>query len=770
MAWPIFRTKEGPSAGPALRFGAKDSGRRWMPPPLRVGNQPDDTDSRRCLWNVDGWSVQDPAYRLRDRTIEEAARMAAGQMYWQWHPIAGWIDIEEFLTDEERAWKHRPSFNHLLGWFVATHAKMTENEFSATFAPGPDEKDAAIAEALMALYRVKWRSTGMREVWSRVASWLAIAGTGFLQSRVDLSAGEWEDWVGQARLPLIGPDDQPVANEQDGGPVLVDVDGVPFAKDGTPQAVLRHEGLQITGKAHRERTGDIVVDVLSPLEVRGQWGPLPWWQQRRHRTLVYLTPQDIWERWKVEVEPDITDLPASNSSFLQRLLFGAGFYGHAGMPLTPAVTGAATATQVDGYAAVYSTWEAPTDTVEGMEETPDTPEGPGSAGGRLLVTTKSKVLTDGPRPYRCRTTSPIHGFEFVRLPGRPSGTTPIEMMLAPSKSYNHGARQILTNRDLVSNPQQVYDLDSGLRSDQIDNMPGRQYGVRLRAGVDPIRWLTPPAMGSDVWRAQAWLQQELQTLGGQTGLQMAQRVGRNSSARLVEELRFEDDRSLGDTMRRAAEELGRMVDDWRGMYQLLYTGRTILRYTGEDQAARTLVLLPEILGEGNADVVPDIESMVPEGRSERRQRAFLLWTKGAFGPPTSPVALRAFHEATQLPGMGARSQPGGVHRAKARQENAAMLQGQAAVPHPWDDFEAHLDEHELFMETAEFDRLPQHIQAVFVQHWQLTLAGMAQKQQQMRVLAAAAQAPPPVGAPGPAGPTSPAPAGPPAATPIPEGR
>jgi len=521
-------------------------------------------------------------------------------------------------------------------------------------------------------------------------------------------------------------------------------DGVPFDKDGKPLAQLTTEGLQIIGKAHRERRGDIVVEPFSPLEVRGQWGPLPWHEQRIHMTRTYMTPADIYERWGVECEPDITDLPAGSAGFLERLLFGTGFYGAAARPLQSEISGGATsATQGDGYTLVQSLWLAPNKIVEGMEETPDLPGEPGTPGGRLLVTTKSKVLTDGPRPARFKWTSPIRCYEFIRLPGRVWGSTPLEVLKSPQKAYNQGWKQILENRSLAANPQQVYDLDSGLRADQIDNRPGRQYGVRRRKqGVPPIEWIVPPDMGASVWRSQAMIQQELSFLGSQQGMDAAQRLSPRSSAKMIQELRFEDDRFLGPTMRLCSEESGRMVEDWRSYFKVIYSTKTILRFTGEDNAARTLLLLPEVLQEGDCTVIPDTESMLPEGRGERRSRVYQMWKDGAFGPAQSPAALRMLHDIGRFPGMNLTAIPGGVHRAQARQENMMMLDGKEPLIHEWQDMEVHLDAHETFMATAEWERLADEIKGIFIQHRTDTMLAMVMKQRHMAALAQMAQMPP----------------------------
>ena len=57
-----------------------------------------------------------------------------------------------------------------------------------------------------------------------------------------------------------------------------------------------------------------------------------------------------------------------------------------------------TAEMTKGLVTVNELWMKPTSTQHGMQETEDSP------GGRLMVTTPSKVLYDGPRPVKLRGT------------------------------------------------------------------------------------------------------------------------------------------------------------------------------------------------------------------------------------------------------------------------------------------------------------------------------------------------------------------------------
>lgn len=733
-----------------------DPGRPEVPE-LRQDNQPDDLDETRAqyAWNL--FQSQDGGYRLRDRSIEKNVRFLAGRQWDVYHHLLGWQDITYWMTEEEKLWRQRPVFNRILPWFILTHARMTENGFVCTFVPGPDRRDGQLAETLDVLYKTKWREIGMMEVWDRTAAWMISAGTGFIGSRIDPDAGDWVPWVGQGNVPVVGEDGQSPILGPDGQPLTQPVPGgVPFGPDGKPRAIIRAGmGFQTTGEPHVTRKGDLAADVYSPLECRGRWGPTPWHLQDTHIARSYLTPEQVYTRWNIECEPDVRGEAASSAGFLERMLFGTGFFGAASAMLGTEFGGSTE--NKDGYCCVQTSWFAPSERKEGMQQRP------GQPGGRLLVTTKKKTLSDGARPFAYKYTSPIRCFDFLRLPGRPGGSTPQETLNSPQHAYNVGWKHELEYRALCTSPQQLYDLRSGLESQDIDNRPGRRYGVNARPGVKAVEWLQPPSLPADMYRIQGQLATEMEYLGS-THNTAPEQVSKDASGELIKELRFNDDRFLGPTMRRAADEMGRLIGDWRVMWPMLFDTETVLKYTGRDNVARTLVLMPDIFEAGNCEVQPDTESMLPEGRGERRARLYKMWQDGAFGDPQSPQALRKLHELGNFPDMGRAMKPGGIDWTTAEQENGELLQGGLPPCLDWYDDEVHLACIEEFMKAPEFRRLPMDAQLRFQTHRLTHQNNLARKQMaQLRAAQAAAAgapgAPPPPGSAGADG-DSAAPSGP----------
>lgn len=697
---------------------------------------PDPLDGQRVAFARMLWTSQDDALRARDREIEGNVRMLAGQQWAVYSPMFNrYIDVSQYLSEDEKKWRQRPVVNRILPWFILTHARMTENPPVLTMVPGPDALDAIAAETFDTVFKTLWRQLGMPDAMDRLMAWIIVGGRAYTQTRVDPRRGEAFPWVGTAEVMmldansatgfLVGPDGQPVTTERD---------DVPMDEQGNPVGVLDPETGEMVQLAepYSEPEGELVVDVMSAMECRGEWSPAPWHEKAWHQQKAFLTPEELYLRTGADVLPDTTTV-ADSGDELRRLLFGSGYFG----TTLEQVIGSQTSQGMNaagGLCEIITTWMKP---YKGYPQ------------GRLLVTSPNRVLFDGPRPGQLPFTSPIRAYDFIRIPGRTHGSTPQEAMNALNRAYNRGWAQILEHRNLVTNPKALVDKGSGLGNVEITNEPGEHYEVTRRQGVPPFEWISPPPLGSDVWRTQEMLRSEMDDLGNLRGTEGAPPT-QDASGELVKELRLNSDRFLGPTMRQVVTEIGRMGQDWKAMLPLVWTQEKLISYAGEDNVARTIVVMPELFEKGVVNIVPDAESMLPEGRGERQARIYKMWQDGMFGvPPQAPEALKKYFELSRFPHLSRTAKPGGADRPTAERFLGALVSGATTADQlpwkPWYDVTVHLDTFTTFMKAPEFLTLDPMIQMQLEARWQMMSAvlqqqQMAEMQQQLAMAGMAAQA------------------------------
>lgn len=641
--------------------------------PIRADPQDDSDgfDGRRIQLVRGRWMAQDAALLPYHRQVEENVRMIVGRHWDIWSPLLGqYVDVTRWMTDDERRWRQRPVVNRLLHWFILTHARLTENPPIVTFQPSTaDELDAELAEVMDTIFKTVWHDCDMLEVIDRLMAILIPGGQAHLKSRVDFMAG----------------DATHVATQQPDGTYLIT----------------------------EQKEGQITVDVLNPLECRGEWNAKPWHQKRWHIHRSFLTPQDVYERYNVLVPPDTYQATNSDGTggYLTRLLFGSGYFGAAQAREYGAnVQGMGNeAARKEGYVTVDEMWEAPSDVIPGYEETQS------SAGGRLLTVTKERVLWDSNRPYAFRFTSPIRTFTFVNVPGRPTGSTPQEMMNPIQKTYNRGWAQILEHRNLTCNPILLIDNATGIQEGQITNKPGLHLRFNMKPGVSqPIMYLEPPPLSADVWKTQELLAETHDFLGNITG-SVGEAPTDDPSGELVKQLRYNSDRFVGATVKRAVSEFVRLVQDWMVILPTLWTEDKMLTYEGDDGVARMVAIYPD-LWEGNVRVVPDMDSMVPESRSQKVSRVVAYYQMGAFGPPGSPQAGNALLELTKFPQMNRLDTAGGVHRTTATQAMGKLARGATIdqIPlYPFYNFGVWQATFTQFMSGPDFLKLDENVQLQF---------------------------------------------------------
>lgn len=691
----------------------------------KKADEPDNMDAMRIAKFGGEFSSQTNNLLIADRQVEMNIRMACGQQWSVWHPKYGkFIDTIDWLSDSERAWRQLPVINKLLRWFVMTHTRLTENPPILTVLPGPDQIDAELAEVVDTLFKKDWRDAEMDAVHDRLMRWVVLSGEGYLLTRLDRTNGQWYPWLANEPLPLVGFDGVPL--QDDFGNIRFTPDpvpDVPLGPDGTPNVAMRVDGVIVPIDAnpapHMERTGGIVVDVYSPLQIRGQWGlDIPWHEKRWHAVQRFLTPEEVYETWGVEVTPDLDAQAASNVATIERLLYGIGFYGtNAGRLGSGAWVDAASKGPL---CTIYERWEGPIPFTQDLEGTWVEPmmERPDWAGGRHTIWSPNKVIRDGPRAVRWPHVSPIRQFRFVDMLGRPRGMSMIETQLGPQRSFNKNMSILLEASALRGAPPMIVDADAQLLPGGITNEPNKVYTAVKRQGVKAAEYLDPPAVSDDVINSIKFMSDSIDDLGGLRGTEGSAPTD-DASGELVKELRFNSDRLLGSVARRNVIEYSRLANDWLALYPVIYTEKAVIQINGEDNLAQTVTCYPMLFQEGHINITPDVESMLPEGRGERQQRAFALWQNGAFGPAQSPQALDMFFSQFRFPAYARMARPGGMDRIMAEQENGLILSGKLVQPvMPWYDHEVHLVRHENYMKGPEFRKQHPMIQQAFIVHRQ----------------------------------------------------
>jgi hypothetical protein len=709
-------------------------------PPLRQQNQPDGHDAARIAYVTERWAAQDGLLVAYSRQVEHHCRMLAGQQWDVWSEALGkFLDINSLFSQEEALWKQRPVVNYLTYWYMLTHARLTENPPILTFQPATaDRVDAQLAETYDTVFKTLWNQTHMPEVVDTMMGWVVAAGTGYIKSYpIDDPREEAQPRVGPATAQMPDEMGEPVEHELD--------EPVPYDDMGSPQFELQ---------PHPE-TGDMVAMptadptmlrpqtlgtcALNPLQVRGEWNQKPWHEKTWHTHKDYFPPAVVEERWGIALEPDVSvNGSDAGPGYLERLLFNAGHYGSVyggGVGMVGNAVFGVGAAPTDGYVCVYEQWELPTPQNDML--------------GRLTVISKDTVLYDGPRPFRkLQAASPINKFQFVGLPGRPAGTTPCEFLVPLQQSINRGWAQALEHGSLMTNPMLLVDSQAGLDEEQFEAVPGVTVWGGLQNGIPMVVPLQMPPLSPDFWRIMEMKRETFFVLGNITGTEGSAPTD-DASGELVSQLRANSDRFIGPTARGLVMEMGRLAENWLAILAVIWDQPKLIAYAGEDNVPQTIAVEP-YLWSGSVNAVPDVESMLPEGRGEKQAKVMGLWQAGWFGDPADPATQAKVAPMMRFPNLNRASMPGGVDGVTASQNLGQLLLG--TPPHEiplFDayDFGVHLQVTQQHIKSPEFKRNTPEIQQGILGYAEVleqrSAIAMIQQAQKAQAVAAAIAPPQP---------------------------
>lgn len=703
-------------------------------PPMRArGDEPDGFDPERLELVKHRWHAQDTAYLGFSKTVEEHIRMLSGRQWDRWSGVYGrFVDVLQFMSDDEKKYRMRPVMDYLLYWYVLTLAKVTENPSTISFQPSTsDHLDAMLAEVLDPVWKTLFHEMQMDQRRIRMAAWQLVAGEGYYHTRVDFTAGPKRQLIAPAELTLDRPGKAPITRT---------ADAVPYDKTGTPLAKLVEDpndpdnpGYDVTGEPYEDMQGQPSVDVLCPLQVRAQWGQHIAWRDKRWIMVEsFLTPSQIAEQMGARVDPDhyIADDSAGGPGYLERMLFGTGYFG-ASMEASMGAVGALNmqsvaeqARQAEGFCRVLTMWEKP---IAGFSDESDE-----NAGGRLLIVAPGSdtVLWDSHRPYRTACAGPIRRAAFIDIPGRPQGTTPLERMVPLQRRLNRVEAHIAQHTNLCTDPILMVHEAAGIDDDEFVAKPGLVITHGYNGQGQAAYFLQPPPLSEDVWKHKNDVREQLFVIGSMVGNQSAPPTA-SASGELVQQLRTNADRPLTPLTTNLVIAEGEVAEDLLAILPVIWTDEQLISYAGQDNVIRVVKVTPEML-DGSVHVIPSVESAAPESREAKQARMLNYYQLGIFGDitPGSPEAAGARKQLMELmnfPDMTRATRPGGIDRVMAEHIVGQLVRGVAAGDIPIlevYDLGIHRMVVENEMKSPEYLTFDPPIQAEFVKFRAMIIAAM----------------------------------------------
>ena len=332
---------------------------------------------------------------------------------------------------------------------------------------------------------------------------------------------------------------------------------------------------------------------------------------------------------------------------------------------------------------------------------------PGNAmlpqGGLVTIVGDKLVQVLNKYPYD-------HGqYPFCKLDNVPTGrfytTSMIEDLIPIQREYNRTRSQIIENKNLMSK-QKLLAVKGSIDAKQITSEPGQV--VYYTAGFEKPIPLPTANLPAYVLQEVQQLQQDMDDMSGQHEVSRGQNPSQVTAATALSFLKEQDDTRLSGTiesLESALESLGRQV--LSNVIQYWTTPR-LVRVVGRDQQFDAIQYKNSDLG-GNNDVRTESGSALPQSKAAKQAFVMDLLKMGL-------IPQEKGLEMLDIGGIEKVYEDYLVDVRQAQRENQRMMQGQGIKPNDFDNHQVHIEVHNKFRKSQQYEGLPDQIKEIFQEH------------------------------------------------------
>jgi hypothetical protein len=617
----------------------------------------------------------------------------------QWSYIDRLGRIQTVSTDEGDKPRYRVRLvnNQIAPGAQSLLAKFTKTRPVVTATPGSgndsDVKAAQLAEDLLEFW---WQNFELDDALQEAMLWGIIAGQGFWKIT-------WDKFASKEMRFLLDPQGNPITNDA--------------------IATQFRSNLQKFNIPPQEQVvylGDIKVDVLSPFNVYLDPSAKTFKDCKFAICVHYLTPDEIYTRWKVKVPADAM---AGNEEM--SLPYDSSF-----------------ATTDKNVKAVYEAYFLPNAAMP---------------NGRYVtwVNGPNKILEDQKWPYPTNEL-PIVKFPGLRVPGRIYDSSITEIAIPLQKELNKTLSQIVEYKNLTIKPR-VWAPVGSLRQ-RMTNEPGAVYEFTPIGGLKPeIETLPtmPPYVFDHLQNIASNIKDAFYLTDVTEGT-----VPPNVEAGIAIDLLQETatDR-VAPTIRLMETALGRAGQQMLVLAQQYYIEPRLMSIYGSGGSVQVKKFTQADIA-GGITVNVEAGSGLPRTRAGRQARIESFMQMGILKPeqawkyldmadmktvskmfqsdedmayrehekllngtPLNPAALQEAMGAVQTGINPQTNTP-----FNSAQEAMKYIEDAGLTPTSFENWSVHIDVHALFMKSVEFEALDEETQQRFITHYAKTFQMMRQVQ------------------------------------------
>jgi len=305
---------------------------------------------------------------------------------------------------------------------------------------------------------------------------------------------------------------------------------------------------------------------------------------------------------------------------------------------------------------------------------------------------------------------PFFPFFHIKVPGRLIPTSIVEQLIPIQREYNRSRSQIIENKNLFGNPIMI--APKGCLDEEPTNEPGQLIEYNPVGGK--IEYLTPPAMGGEIYKNIDVLDKEFEFVSGQHETSHGSTPTGVTSGTAIGYLQEQDDTRLGPSIANFINCKQKYMRYLLKMIQKNYDIERAIRIAGDNRKVETVYFKGSDLT--SVDVRVNEGTMYQTSKAAMQDYIIKMVQYGLL-VPTNERDRQLIMKVLEFGVMDDVYSEFEQDTSQAQVENDKFQHGDISPNvREFYNHEAHIKEHNKFRKSEVYAELPDELKSAIDQH------------------------------------------------------